>query len=62
LGPLAYAYLNAHSGRMRSYHRKRAEALGKCPHCSLRLDEECRSLVADSIPRRPPKIPHLWPG
>jgi hypothetical protein len=41
LGRLAYAYLNAHTGRMRAYHRKQAEALGKCPHCSLHLDEEC---------------------
>jgi DNA-directed RNA polymerase subunit RPC12/RpoP len=41
LGRLAYAYLNAHTGRMRTYHRKQAGALGKCPHCSLRLDEEC---------------------
>ena len=41
LGRLAYAYLNAHTGRMRTHHRRQVEALGKCPHCSLRLDEEC---------------------
>jgi hypothetical protein len=41
LGRLAYAYLNAHTGRMRGYYRKQVEALGKCPHCSLHLDEEC---------------------
>jgi hypothetical protein len=40
LGRLAHAYLNAHTGRMRAHHRKQAEALGKCPHCSLHLDED----------------------
>jgi predicted RNA-binding Zn-ribbon protein involved in translation (DUF1610 family) len=40
LGRLGYRYFSAIMGRARGYYMERAEQLGKCPHCGLRLDEE----------------------